>query len=396
MLHLNKIRKIKSYIFIIAVFFNVVDAKAVEFAEGKLKFGGFIKVSTALSTKGTNGIDDALGLYNADLLFADESKGSRFGINAKETRLYIKYTQDNTQLGSITGYIEGNFGVDGNNDGNTLESYGSSNSRFVLRHAYIDVGNFLIGQTFSTFLDPVSAPDVIDYGGNAASVFARQPQIRFTYNSGLLTLRLAVENPTSNLGFNLITDDQRLPDFVARMDLDNDIGHFSIAGILRELRIDNESYEANTLTGGIAMTGSIPIIRNKLSIMGQYIYGGIGHYGAFSAFADGIILIDAEGERYIDPLNFHGVTGAVTIHWNDKFRSNFVGSWAKNLDPGQNTQTLGTDHSIEEVKSIHVNLFYQLTNDLSFGIEYKKLIGELSDNTTPNVDRYQGSIIYQF
>ena len=98
-------------------------------------------------------------------------------------------------MGHIKGYIEGNFGVDGNNDGNTIEAYGSTNQRFVLRHAYIEVGDFLIGQTFSTFLDPVSAPQVLDYGGNAASVFARQPQVRFTKRIHDFTLRLSVEKP---------------------------------------------------------------------------------------------------------------------------------------------------------------------------------------------------------
>ncbi|MDA0708381.1 MAG: hypothetical protein O2963_04820, partial [Proteobacteria bacterium] len=70
--------------------------------------------------------------------------------------------------------------------------------------------------------------------------------------------------------------------------------------------------------------------------------------------------------------------------------------WTKNLDPGQNTQTLGTGHSIETVKSLHANLLYDITENFLIGIEYKKLIGELSDYSNPNVDRYQASIIYQF
>ncbi len=363
---------------------------------GKIKFGGFVKVSTAVATKGINGIDDALGMYNVDLLFAGDNKGSRFGINAKETRLNITYTKQHSPVGPILAYVEGNFGVDGNNDGNTLEAYGSSNARFVLRHAYVEVGNFIIGQTYSTFLDPVSSPQIIDYGGNAASVFARQTQIRFTQKIENFTLRLAVENPTSNLGHNLITDDQRIPDFVGRLDFDNAFGHFSVAGILRELRIDTNDFEAHKLTGGFAVTVSKEAIANRFDIMAQYIRGGIGHYGSFSAFADGIVLDDGQGGKIIDPLNFHGVTGSVTLHWTNKLRSTIVGSWTKNLDPGQNTQTLGTGHSIETVKSLHGNLFYDLTEDFLVGVEYKKLIGLLSDGAKPNVDRYQMSIIYSF
>lgn len=375
-------------------FIGVLKCAATE--ESGFEFGGFVKVSSAFSTKGTNGIDDALGLYNADLLFAGENKGTRFGISAKETRIFVTYKENGTPIGPIKAYIEGNFGVDGNNDGNTIEAYGSSNHRFVLRHAYIEVGDFLVGQTYSTFLDPVSAPQILDYGGNAASVFARQPQIRFTKRLNDFTFRISVENPTSNLGTGLITDDQRIPDFVGRVDLDLDKFHLSVAGILRELRIDNDEFEAHARTGGVAVTASKMVFDERLNLMAQYIRGGIGHYGSFSAFADGIILEDDQGKKYIDPLNFHGVTGSATIYLNNKLSTTVVGSWTKNLDPGNNTQTLGTGHAIEVVKSLHANVYYNITEKLLAGIEYKKLIGELSDDSRPNVDRYQVSMIYTF
>ena len=382
-----------SLVIFITMFAEITSVKADETG---FKFGGFVKLSAAVTTKGLNGIDDALGLYNADLLFADDQKGSRFGISAKETRLHVNYSKNDTSVGRINAYIEGNFGVDGNGDANTIEAYGSSNHRFVLRHAYIEVGDFLIGQTFSTFLDLISAPQVIDFGGNAASVFARQPQVRFTKKMGLFTIRLAAENPTSNLGYNLITDDQRIPDFVGRVDFDGNLGHLSVAGIIRELRIDNGEFEAHKLTGGIAITVSKEIVKNKLSTMAQYIRGGIGHYGSFSAFSDGIILVDAAGKMFIDPLNFHGFTGSVTLNWTDDISTTIVGSYTKNLDPGQNTMTLGSGHSIENVKSFHANLYYNVTEDLLFAFEYKKLIGELSDETEPNIDRFQVSAVFTF
>ena len=81
MLRLIKIIKMFNLIGFIG-FFSIMECVASE--ESAFEFGGFVKVSSAFSTKGTNGIDDALGLYNADLLFADDNKGTRFGISAKE------------------------------------------------------------------------------------------------------------------------------------------------------------------------------------------------------------------------------------------------------------------------------------------------------------------------
>jgi len=375
--------------------FNVFmfDAKADEI---DVEFGGFIKINAALATKGVNGIDDASGTYNADLLFADDNKGSRFGINAKETRLYGSLTRNDTPIGPVKAYIEGNFGAESNADGNTVEAYGTSNTRFVLRHAYVEVGHFLIGQTVSTFIDPKSFLDIIDYGGNSATTYARQPQVRYTATYDSLSLRLAVENPTSNLGDYDVTDDQRIPDFVGRIDFDPAWGHFSVAGIVRELRIDNGQFEAHKLTGGFIITASTKVIADRLEFVAQYLRGGIGHYGAFSAFADGAVLDDEGGNKYIDPLNIQGITASGTVHITDKLRSTLAVSWAESLDPGLNQQKLGTDHAIENVKSFHANIFYDVMEDFMFGLEYKKLIGELSDGTKPNVDRLQLSMIYSF
>ena len=377
----------------ITVLTSFVDAKANDI---DFKFGGFIKVNAALNTNGINGIDDASGSYNADLLFAHENKGTRFGFNSKETRLHGTLIKNNTSIGRIKAYVEGNFGVESGADGNAVEAYGTNNTRFVLRHAYVEAGNFLIGQTISTFIDPRSFLDILDYGGNAAIVFARQTQIRYTAKLDDFTFRVSAENPTTNLGYNLITDDQRVPDFIGRIDFDPTWGHFSVAGIARETRIDTEEYEAHKLTGGFVVTANKEIVPGKIEVMAQYIRGGIGHYGAFSAFSDGIILIDDNGNEYIDPVNIQGVTVGTSIKWTEKFRSTFMGSWAENLDTGHNTQTLGTGHSIENVKSLHANLYYNLTEELLFGFEYKKMIGELSDDTEPNVNRYQMTMIFNF
>ncbi|MBT5187363.1 MAG: hypothetical protein HOM01_11180 [Kordiimonadaceae bacterium] len=388
--------QIKKAALLVALITSITANSVTMSEEIDLKVGGFIKINAALANKGVNGIDDASGTYNADLLFAGENKGSRFGINAKETRLHLTLNRNDTPLGPIKAYIEGNFGAESNADGNTVEAYGTSNTRFVLRHAYVEVGNFLIGQTVSTFVDPNSFLDILDYGGNSATTFARQPQIRYTASSDNLSLRLALENPTSNLGDYDVTDDQRMPDFVGRVDFDPSWGHFSIAGIIRELRIDNGTFEAHKLTGGVIVTANKEIIKNRLALLAQYIRGGIGHYGAFSAFSDGAVLDDGVGGKFIDPIDIQGFTVGGTIYITDKLRSTIAGSYAQSLDPGLNQQTLGTGHAIENVKSFHANAFYDLTDDFMLGFEYKKLIGELSDDTKPDVDRFQVSMIYKF
>jgi hypothetical protein len=56
----------------------------------------------------------------------------------------------------------------------------SSAMKFRARHFYGQAWNFLIGQTFSAFMDVDAFPDVVDYQGPNGIVNRRQPQIRYT------------------------------------------------------------------------------------------------------------------------------------------------------------------------------------------------------------------------
>jgi hypothetical protein len=58
------------------------------------------------------------------------------------------------------------------------------------------VGPLLAGHTWSTFVDPTTYPEILDFTGPGAEAFVRQGQVRYTYNfGGGLTASVAVENP---------------------------------------------------------------------------------------------------------------------------------------------------------------------------------------------------------
>jgi hypothetical protein len=69
-----------------------------------------------------------------------------------------------------------------------------SNSHHLrLRHAYGKVGNFLAGQTWSTFMGANwLLPTTIDFDGSAGMANIRQAQFRWTIEEGL---DFAIENP---------------------------------------------------------------------------------------------------------------------------------------------------------------------------------------------------------
>ena len=46
----------------------------------------------------------------------------------------------------------------------------SSGDQFRLRHAYGEIGDLLVGQTWTTFTDVAAAPATLDFEGSVSSV----------------------------------------------------------------------------------------------------------------------------------------------------------------------------------------------------------------------------------
>lgn len=92
-----------------------------------------------------------------------------------------------TELGTVRGYVEGEFQDDDTRTGGTLG----------LRHAYIQIGNWTLGKTRSTYLHDASGPSYSDpytvVGDNSTAI--RRTQIRYTQPFGQgVSLALAIEN----------------------------------------------------------------------------------------------------------------------------------------------------------------------------------------------------------
>src|SRR5439155_11502352 len=67
-----------------------------------------------------------------------------------------------------------------------------------LRHAYGEYGPWLAGQTWSTFMDPASLPETLEFNGPLGEAFVRQPQLRFTTAAGPGKFALSAESPESD------------------------------------------------------------------------------------------------------------------------------------------------------------------------------------------------------
>ena len=110
-------------------------------------------------------------------------------VSIRPTRMNLDFRVPVKALGDVRFYVEADF-------------FGSNSTTPRLRHAYTQVKNLLIGQTFSNFQDPDAGPDTLDFQGPNGQVAIRNPQIRYSAKLAEKTsLRFSVEKPSSDVAF---------------------------------------------------------------------------------------------------------------------------------------------------------------------------------------------------
>ena len=113
-------------------------------------------------------------------------------------------------------------------------------------------GNWLVGQTWSNFMDVATLPEAVDFiGPTDGTTFVRQPQVRYTSGG----LSLSAENRETTIlpydvagvaGARIISDDGYAPDLTARYAWKGDWGHVALAGLLRELTHETATIDDST------------------------------------------------------------------------------------------------------------------------------------------------------
>jgi hypothetical protein len=152
----------------------------------------------------------------------------------------------------------------------------------VLRHAYVTWREWLVGQTWSNFMDVATLPEAADFIGTTdGTTFVRQPQVRWTKGG----LSLSAENRETTItpytaagaaGARITSDDGMFPDLTARYAFKGDWGHVAIAGLLRELTYENNATDVDDSKWAGAASLSGKFLIGKDDIRWMALYGNLG------------------------------------------------------------------------------------------------------------------------
>ncbi|WP_281560254.1 DcaP family trimeric outer membrane transporter [Thalassomonas sp. RHCl1] len=361
---------------------------ADKLGDSPLEIHGYIKADFIYDLAGKG--DDVINYQNISLDSNVAEGHVRF--HARQSRINIKKSFA-TPSGALVVFVEGDFLGSGGNELLT------NSTGFRIRHAYGSWGNWLLGQTWSTFVDVKSYPETINLGNAAGQTLLRQPMVRYSTSFDDFKLMTSLENPETDLSFadgtdNAIEQDKQ-PDFILRGMVNKSWGHVSLQYARRQLaafeELDGREETAKTSGYAVAVTGKFKLpgqddIRFSLA-SGK----GAGRYIQESTNAAGDLYLDADDKLNLSANDSSGGYLAYRYWWNDSWRSNFALGFAR------------VDHSNSGKKYRYdtylANLLYQVNKRFLLGVEYAYGERELTSGNevfSGEIKRLEFSAKYSF
>jgi hypothetical protein len=287
----------------------------------------------------------------------------------------------------MTTYVEVDlFGAAGN------ESVSNSHGLRV-RHAYGTLGGLLAGQTWTTFSDVAAYPETVDFGGPAGTIFARQAQLRWTQAFEGGQWSVALENPETVValpsGANFRADADRFPDLAANVHFDTGWARVSVAGLVRQLRIDSASAPAANSQrwgGGLGINAVIPMAGQDDARISLYTGNALGRY-TVGFFTDA--LLGADGSLVLP--NEWVASAAYRHHWSAALRSTLALSALRADNPADTAGSVN-----QSAESMHLNLVWSPVAQTNFGLEYIHARRETHNGDTGRLNRLQVAAQYLF
>lgn len=357
-----------------------------------IRFNGFAKLDYITRVNGqTSGAEDLFGTANI-IVAGGALRGTdaRTRVHARESRLGVELSRP-TKYGDFRAFIEADFfGVGGN-------QILANSDTFRLRHAVAELGPFLGGQFWSTFMDPAAIPNTLDFQGSPGYTFIRQGQARYTHKfEDGFSLAVAAENPESRViprgaSTAVSTRDTNVPDFVVRARWEQAWGSLQGAVLFRNISggtgFGGDFGVGGTVHGKI----NVPFLGAKDNIVFQALYGqGITRYIQDAALGSGDGAINPFTNQ-LELLTAYGGYVGYQHWWLDNLRSNVLFSASRVEAPA----FLPTN-AYAGAFYASANLIWTPVPDFDLGVEIQWGQRENRDGRTGEATRIQSSAIARF
>lgn len=347
--------------------------------------GGQIQIDAVYGWPETNGLMIAKNIEIPE----PSGEAGQLYTSARESRIWFK-TRTVTELGVVRTLIEVDF------RGTSGTETATNGHGLRLRHAYVDVDGWAVGQTNSLFNTPTRL-ETLSYPINDALI--RQPLVRYRQSRRTMSWEVALEQPETTLyepgGAILSPSDDRLPDLTARVRYFAPWGEAALSMLGRYIVQERAVLKDGTALpegdsavgwGGNLSTRIGVGARDDLRFDAQYGVG-LGRYVGFGSFAAG--RVDVAGNIALSHL-MGGHLG-YRHWWAERWRSTLaVAVVAADHPEGTSGQATKRAHSVA------VNVIYTPLKQIRVGMEYAHGSRELESGRRGDLDQFKTILRYVF
>ncbi len=266
-----------------------------------------------------------------------------------------------------------------------------------IRHAYGQMDNFLVGQTWSLFSNVSSLPPSVDGNGPTGSVVLRTPQIRYRGKSNnWFDWSVALEYSVPDLYLQeldtlSLKTVQMIPDFTGRIEREGIFGHVQLSLIATTITTTDINSEISNLFGfGSSLSGTIDFTEVH-KILYQVTWGkSIAHY---------ITTFNGTGQDAV----FNPVTKNFESLYSYSGFISYGFNWRKDVSThmsigsaNQVNKAFQADSDFRNSISLSVDTFWRVIEGARIGLEY--VYGQRwdKDGTTGAASRVWALFYYDF
>jgi hypothetical protein len=355
----------------------------------RFSFGGFIKLDAMVTDTSDGEIPDGSAgrlfyLPSATPVGGVAESDPDLDVHAQFSRFWFAADTD-IDGHKVKGYIEADLFGNANGNEQSTNTYG-----LTIRHAYVSWDRWLAGQTWSNFQDAAALPDAVDFvGPTEGTIFVRQAQLRYTNGPW----SVSVENPETTVspylsGARISSDDNSVPDLTARYLHKAAWGHFTVAGMVRQLKYQTALLDESDTAFAVTASGKWNLGAND-DIRYMVSYGsGIGRYLGFGLGSDALQAADGS----LEALEGQGGYVAWRHAFNPKLRGNLFVS-AASYDNNPLISGLAVTKSS---RSFHANLIYTVLPKLEIGAEFIHGNREIESGLDGDLRRLHMHVKYNF
>ena len=343
-----------------------------------LKIGGYVKMNLV---KNFDPLGSKDRFITALIPVPSTSSDAEASLSSDPTRINLEL-RDSGDYGNLRAFVEGDFAGTGDS--------------FRLRHAFGQFNSMLVGKTWSTFMDPSTKPESLDFEGTNGRILLRQPQIRFfpkiAKNWNLL---LALEDTDPDISGG--RGRSNMPDVVVSIEHKLKRWNFKTALLFRKIEGDCDCLdEVDDSTDGWAVTISGMTNVNwwdeRDNIKVQLNHGtGYGRYvNDLANLGDSDAVFDPSTGK-LKALKVSSFFVAMQKWWTKSIRSTFNASMVDvdNLD-------FQAETAYQKTYRMSANIIWSPMPRIDLGAEY--MVGRRwnKNDLSSNARQFQFAATYRY